>query len=287
MTEIAGRVAVVTGGGSGIGHGLALELAAQGAAVGVTDIIYDNAVAVAKEITDKGGRAHPVQCDVIERDAVMAMRDEVTKALGPVSLLFANAGATSFEKVTDMTEKDVDWIIHVNMMGVTNCILAFYPDMVKARDGHIFATASTAGLMPHWIAYHAPYSGAKMGIIGLMLNLQIEAAEYGVGATVLCPGGVVSNMKAKNMSYRPARFGGPTDEEVHISSSFIEHDKVVFRPADEVARLCLKAVRENKPMVISDGRMREIFVRTYQNLVHDAFDFVDEFDAAETAATAG
>ncbi len=281
MTEIAGRVAVVTGGGSGIGRGLALELAAQGAAVGVADIIYDNAVAVAKAIRDAGGKAHPVKCDVIERDSVNAMRDEVAKALGPVSLLFANAGATSFEKVTDMTERDVDWIIHVNMMGVTNCILAFYPDMARARDGHIFATASTAGLMPHWIPYHAPYSGAKMGIIGLMLNLRMEAAEYGVGATVLCPGGVVSNMKAKNMSYRPERFGGPTDEEVRITSSFIEHDKLIFRPADEVARLCLKAVRANKPMVISDGKMRDIFIRTYQTLVHDAFDFVDEFDAQD------
>ncbi len=285
MTEIAGRVAVVTGGGSGIGRGLALELAAQGAAVGVADIIFENAVAVAKEIEAKGGKAHPVKCDVIERNAVQAMRDEVTKALGRVSLLFANAGATSFEKVTDMSESDVDWIIHVNMMGVTNCILAFYPDMVKARDGHIFATASTAGLMPHWIPYHAPYSGAKMGVIGLMLNLNLEAAEYGVGATVLCPGGVVSNMKAKNMSYRPERFGGPTDEEVHVSSSFVEHNKLVFRPADEVARLCLKAVRANKPMVISDGKMREIFVRTYQSLVHDAFDFVDEFDASEAASS--
>ena len=284
MTEIAGRVAVVTGGGSGIGRGLALELATQGEAVGIADIIYENAVAVAKEIERAGGKAFAVQCDVIERDAVKRMRDEVTAALGPVSLMFANAGATSFEKITDMTEKDVDWIIHVNMLGVTNCILAFYPDMVKARDGHIFATASTAGLMPHWIPYHAPYSGAKLGIIGLMLNLQLEAAQYGVGATVLCPGGVIGNMKAKNMSYRPARFGGPTDEEVRVPAEFVGHDVLVFRPADEVARLCLKAVKANRPMVITDGKMREIFVRTYQNLVHEAFDFVDEFDAEEASA---
>ena len=279
MTEIAGRVAVVTGGGSGIGRGLAMELAAQGAAVGIADIIHENAMKVAAEITAAGGRAHAVQCDVIERDAVERMRDEVNQTLGPVSLIFANAGATSFEKITDMTEKDVDWIIHVNMMGVTNCILAFYPAMVKVRDGHIFATASTAGLMPHWIPYHAPYSGAKMGVIGLMLNLRLEAAEYGVGATVLCPGGVIGNMKAKNMSYRPERFGGPTDEEVRVPAAFVEHNTLVFRPADEVGKLCVKAVRENRPMVITDGKMREIFVRTYQNLVHEAFDFVDEFDA--------
>jgi NAD(P)-dependent dehydrogenase (short-subunit alcohol dehydrogenase family) len=286
MTGIAGRVAVVTGGGSGIGRGLALELAAQGACVGIADIIYENAVAVAKEVEASGGKAHAVQCDVIERDAVKKMRDEVTAALGPVSLMFANAGTTSFEKITDMTEKDVDWIIHANMLGVTNCILAFYPDMVKARDGHIFATASTAGLMPYWIPYHAPYSGAKLGIIGLMLNLRLEAAQYGVGSTVLCPGGVIGNMKTKNMSYRPERFGGPTGEEVRIPPEFADHDSLVFRPADEVARLCLQAVREDRPMVISDGKLREIFVRTYQNLVHEAFDFVDAFDAAEAAGKA-
>ncbi len=278
MTDIKNRTAFVTGGGSGIGRGLALELAAQGARVAVADIILDNAQKVADEIIAAGGAAVAVHCDVCERDAVVAAKRQVEEQLGPVSLLFANAGATSFERITDMTENDVDWILQVNLMGVTNCVLAFYPDMVAARDGHIFATASTAGLMPTFVPYHAPYSAAKMGIIGMLLNLSVEAAEFNVGCTVLCPGGVQSGMKDNNASYRPARFGGPGEGGIKIPKEFAAHDDLVFRPADEVAKLCLQAVVNNRPMVISDARMRKTFQDGYLQIVMGAFDDVDAFD---------
>lgn len=279
MTEIAGRTAVVTGAGSGIGKGLAIELARQGAAVGVADIIADNAASVADEIAAAGGRAVPLHCDVIDRPSLAAMKQQAEAALGPVSMVYANAGATSFERLIDMSEADVDWIVHANFMGVLNTILTFYPDMVARRDGHVFATASTAGLMPSWVPYHVPYSGAKLGIIGLMLNLVHEAAEVGVGVTVLCPGGVVSGMKANNARYRPARFGGPGEGEVKIPEGFFQHANLHFRPADEVAKMCLRAVHENRPMVVTDGSMRETFHETYVRLVDEAFDFTDRFEA--------
>jgi len=278
MTDISGRTAVVTGGGSGIGRGLALALAAEGAAVAVADILLDNAQKVADEITAAGGRAAAFHCDVCERDSVNAMKANITAALGPVSLLFANAGATAFERLTEMTENDVDWIIQVNLMGVTNCLLAFYPDMVAARDGHIFATASTAGLMPTFVPYHAPYSAAKMGIIGMMLNLTVEAAEYNVGCTVLCPGGVATGMKDNNARYRPTRFGGPGEGGVTVPKDWKAHGDLVFRPPEEVAQLCLRAVRNNRPMVVSDRNMRQTFMDGYVKLVQGAFDDVDAFD---------
>lgn len=280
MTEINGRVAVVTGGGSGIGRGLALELARAGAAVAIADIMEENATKVADEIRAEGGRAIGVQCDVIDRASIQRMKAQVKKELGAVSLLFANAGATSFERITDMSDADVDWIIHANLMGVTNCILAFYPDMVAAKDGHVFATSSTAGLLPTWVPYHAPYSGAKLGIIGMMLNLTTEAAENNVGVTVLCPGGVVSNMKQNNSLYRPDRFGGPTEGGVKIPEGFFQHADLKFRPAEEVGKMCVQAVRENRPIVITDGSMRKLFRETYVKLVEEAFDFVDDFDRA-------
>ena len=279
MTEIAGRTAFVTGAGSGIGRGLALELASQGAAVAVADIIAANADAVANEIVAAGGRALGVHCDVIDRASLAAAKAQAEAELGPVSMAFANAGATSFERLIDMSEADVDWIVHANFMGVLNTVLTFYPDMVARRDGHLFATASTAGLMPSWVPYHVPYSGAKLGIIGLMLNLAHEAAEVGVGVTVLCPGGVVSGMKANNAKYRPARFGGPGEGEVKIPEGFFQHANLVFRPAEEVAKMCLRAVRENRPMVVTDAAMRQTFHETYVKLVDEAFDFTDRFEA--------
>lgn len=278
MTEISGRIAVVTGGGSGIGRGIALQAARAGAAVAIADILEDTAHKVADEIRAEGGRAIGVQCDVIDRASIARMKARVIAELGPVSLLFANAGATSFERITDMSDADVDWIIHANLMGVTNCILAFYPDMVAAKGGHVLATASTAGLLPTWVPYHAPYSGAKLGIIGMMLNLITEARENNVGVTVLCPGGVVSGMKENNSRYRPERFGGPTEGGVKIPEGFFQHAALNFRPAEEVGAMVIDAVRQNQPMVVTDGTMRKIFRETYVDLVEKAFDFVDAFD---------
>lgn len=284
MTDISGRVAVITGGGSGIGRGIALEAARAGAAVAIADIIEENAVKVADEIRAEGGRAIGVACDVIDRDSIQLMKARVTKEFGAVSLLFANAGATSFERITDMSEADVDWIIHANLMGVTNSLLAFYPDMVAAKDGHVLATASAAGLLPSWVPYHAPYSGAKLGIIGMMLNLITEARESNVGVTVLVPGGVLSGMKENNSRYRPQRFGGPTDGGVKIPEGFFQHAALHFRPAEEVGRMVLQAIRENQPMVITDASMRQTFRETYVDLVEKAFDFVDSFDRAAPKA---
>ena len=215
MTEITGA-AVVTGGGSGIGMALAKQLAKQGVAVAVADIILDNARKVTDEIKAAGGKAVAIHCDVCERDSIKQMKAEATAALGFIKLVFANAGATSFEPLMDMSDDDVDWIIQVNLMGVLSTARAFLPDMMAAREGHIVATASMAGLLPGWIPVHVPYSAAKAGIIGAMLNLSLEMNEYGIRTTSYCPGGVATGMKANNSRYRPSRFGGPSEGAVHI-----------------------------------------------------------------------
>src|SRR5581483_5069519 len=107
MTEIKGRAAVVTGGGGGIGMGLAKELAKQGASVAVADIILENAQKIAGEITAGGGKAVAIHCDVCDRASIAKMKAEANKALGPIQLLFANAGATNFERLVDITDDNL------------------------------------------------------------------------------------------------------------------------------------------------------------------------------------
>src|SRR5690606_17511684 len=99
-------------------------------------------------ITAAGGKAVALHCDVCERESINEMKARANEALGPIQLLFANAGATSFDPLMSMSDQDVDWIIQVNLMGVINTTRAFLPDMMQARQGHIIATASMAGLLP-------------------------------------------------------------------------------------------------------------------------------------------
>ncbi len=278
MKQISGNVAVVTGGGSGIGRALAHALAAEGASVVVADILERNARSIADEIIAKGGAAVPTTCDVSDRADVKRLKAEANSAYGPVTLLFANAGATSFERLTDMSEQDLDWIVQVDLMGVANCLLAFLPDMYAARSGHVVATGSMAGVLPGWIPYHSAYSSAKAGVLGLMMNLRNEAAEFGVGATVLCPGGVETSLKHNNSLYRPDRFGGPQQTSVRIPEGSFKHVDILFRAPEEVAQMVLDSVRENRPMVVTDPTMRKAFMESYVSVVLEAFDHAEAFD---------
>lgn len=278
MTEIKGRNAVVTGGGSGIGMGLAKALANEGAKVAVTDIILDNAKKVAAEIEAAGGTAIALECDVCERGSIRAMKAAVDAALGPVQLLFANAGATSFDPLMDMSDDDVDWILQVNLHGVMNTTRAFLPDMMAGREGHICATASMAGLLPGWIPVHTPYSAAKAGIIGMMMNLALELKPYGIHTTSYCPGGVATGMKANNATYRPARFGGPGQGEVAISEASKDHTSMNFYTPEAIAPMVLNAVRNNRPFVFDHPEQRVHFRETYSNIVESCYDDADAWE---------
>ncbi len=278
MTQIKGRAAVVTGGGSGIGMGLARELAREGASVAVADIILENAKKVADEINASGGKAVAIHCDVCERDSIERMKREACAALGRVSLLFANAGATSFEPLVEMSDDDVDWIVQVNLMGVMNTTRAFLPDMMESREGHVCATASMAGLLPGWIPVHVPYSAAKAGIIGLMMNLALEMSEYGVHTTSYCPGGVATGMKANNARYRPARFGGPRTDEVQVPEASFKDNAVTFYSPEDIAPIVLRAVRNNRPFVFDHAEQRSEFRRTYSDVVEACYDDVEAWE---------
>jgi NAD(P)-dependent dehydrogenase (short-subunit alcohol dehydrogenase family) len=278
LTEITGKSALVTGGGTGIGMGLAKELAKQGAAVAVADIMVDNARAVAGEINAGGGKAVAIHCDVCERDSIRRMKAEANAALGPIQLLFANAGATSFEPLMNMSDDDVDWIVQVNLMGVMNTTRAFLPDMVAAGAGHIVATASMAGLLPGWIPVHTVYSAAKMGIIGLMMNLAIEMKDHGVHITTYCPGGVDSGMRLRNALYRPARFGGPGQAAVHIPQASFKSNPIPMYSPEGVAPIVLRAVRNNRPFVFDHAEQRDAFRKTYAGVVEACYDDIETYE---------
>jgi len=278
MTEISGKAAVVTGGGSGIGMGLARELARQDASVAVADIRLENAQKVADAINAAGGKAVAIECDVCERESIGRMKDAAEAALGPVQLVFANAGATSFDPLMEMSDDDVDWILQVNLHGVMNTTRAFLPGMIAAGGGHICATASMAGLLPGWIPVHVPYSAAKAGIIGLMMNLALEMKEHNIHTTSYCPGGVATGMKANNALYRPAKFGGPGQGEVHVGEESNKVTSLAFYTPEAIAPMVLDAVRHNRAFIFDHPEQRVHFRETYSSVVEACYDAADEWE---------
>jgi NAD(P)-dependent dehydrogenase (short-subunit alcohol dehydrogenase family) len=185
--DLTGGVAVVTGGGSGIGRATALLLATHGAKVHVADLNAQAAQAVAGEIETGGGRAAHHELDVTDAGAVEAFADAVFAADGHVDVLHNNAGIGHAGNIEATTFEDWQRVISVNLLGVAYGVQAFAPRMLlQGRPAAIVNTASMAGLLP--TAKMAPYTASKFGVVGLSEALNAELSSRGIHVSAICPG---------------------------------------------------------------------------------------------------
>ena len=178
-------VAIITGGGSGIGRALANAMAKRGAFVMVTDIDLDKATLVANEC---GVNAQSYLVDVRDANQVTEIVNQVFNKYGKVDFIFNNAGVGVAGETHEIPAPLWDRIIDINLKGVLNGVLAAYPIMVKQGFGYIINTASLAGLGP--AALMVPYAMTKHAVVGLSHSLRLEAAAYGVQVNVLCPSAI-------------------------------------------------------------------------------------------------
>ena len=175
------RIAIVTGGGSGIGAGLSRALAARGDTVIVADIDGEAAERVAGEV-----RGTAAKVDVRDAAAVQALVDDTVAEHGRLDLIFNNAGIGVGGDLLELTVAHWDRIIDINLRGVVHGVQAAYPVMARQRSGHIINTASIAGLIAP--AFLTPYAATKHAVVGLSMALRQEAKAHNVGVTVVCPG---------------------------------------------------------------------------------------------------
>jgi NAD(P)-dependent dehydrogenase (short-subunit alcohol dehydrogenase family) len=183
---LTGKVALITGGASGIGRAIAHEFCARGGEV----VLADRQLALAEEVSRgliaKGWRATAAELDVRDGAAFLDVARATRRRSGAIDYLFNNAGIGIGGEAANFTLADWDDVTDVNVRGVTNGIQAVYPWMVARRSGHIVNTASVAGLMP--TPGEVSYVASKHAVVGLSKSLRIEAKRYGVKVSALCPG---------------------------------------------------------------------------------------------------
>lgn len=192
--DVCGRVAVITGGASGIGLGLALRAAHEGMDVALADVEEEPLVQALKQIEATGVRAIAVRTDVSDPTQMRRLSDQVEQRLGVPWLLCNNAGVNKFKKLWEYSAAEWRWILGVDLQGVINGISAFVPDMVSRNAGFVVNTASAAGL--YATPGSAPYSTAKHAVVGLSECLwrELQLINSSVGVSVLCPKLVATNM---------------------------------------------------------------------------------------------
>jgi NAD(P)-dependent dehydrogenase (short-subunit alcohol dehydrogenase family) len=252
MRDLEGRVAFITGGGSGVGLGMAKAFVAAGMRVAIADIRADHLEAATAELD---GPVLPVQLDVTDREAFARAADVVEHELGNVHVLCLNAGINLFNDLADATYQDWDWVLGVNLGGVVNGVVTFVPRMkAHGEGGHVVNTASMAAFVAGPGA--GIYTTAKFAVHGLSDALRWSLLPHGIGVSMVCPGLVKSKIYESDL-IRPPELSTdvtPADEEfMRILPGLHE----AGMDPDEIGEKVVSAIRENRFYVFTHPDHRE------------------------------
>jgi NAD(P)-dependent dehydrogenase (short-subunit alcohol dehydrogenase family) len=249
-----GRVAVVTGGASGIGQALSAALVARGATVVVADIDGHGAERVARELRTGGpGTVSAVALDVADQRAVTDFIEITYREHGRLNLLFNNAGLGVGGEPEELTPAHWDKALDVNVRGVIHGCQAAYPLMLGQGSGHIINIASISGLVPT-PGIVTPYAMSKHAVVGLSLGLRAAATDTGVGIHVVCPGAVETPMLDKNDI--PGLPTPPSMAGLDIRKSFRDLGVRSLYPADRLATDILRGIARGRAIIVAPAPAR-------------------------------
>ena len=255
--RFSGRVAAITGAGSGIGRALAIELARRGTHLALSDVDTTGLAETVAACEGRGVKVSSSQIDVADRDAVFAWADKVVEDHGRVNLVFNNAGVALGAPIESMAIADLEWLMGVNFWGVVHATQAFLPHLKAAGDGHAINISSVFGLIS--IPTQSAYNAAKFGVRGFTdaLRMELEVADCGVSCTTIHPGGVRTNIA------RRARVDPELADRAGPGGIGAEFDRIARTTPDKAAQQILKAVERNRrrALIGPDAKVIDVISR--------------------------
>ena len=264
MEGFAGKVAVVTGAGSGIGQALAVELARSGAKLAISDVDIDGLKATEERLTAIGAPVKADRLDVTEREAFLAYADAVKEHYGTVNQIYNNAGIAFIGDIEQTQFKDLERVMDVDYWGVVNGTKLFLPHLIASGDGHVVNISSVFGLLA--VPGQGAYNAAKFAVRGFTEALRQEMLIAGHPVKVTCvhPGGI------KTAIARNATAAEGLDKD-KVAKTFDK--RLASTSPQKAARIILDGVRKNKARVLvgNDAVALDLLARAtgsaYQRLV--------------------
>lgn len=275
--QLDGKVAVVTGGGSGLGEAMARAFATAGADIAVLDIDEAGADRVAAELAaDLGVATTAARVDVGDAESVRQGARHVEATLGGCDVLCANVGVQQFGAIDHLTEHDWQWVLNVNVLGTVRTVREFLP-MLRARDGwrRIVVTSSSSALAPS--VRLGAYQTSKFAVMGFGETLREELADEGIGVTVLFPGGMVTRHLESSALARPSDLPStgaqPDDLDAMLAHAQMVDGDVVM--PEHAIRDLLDDLEADVPYSLTHGSHRAIYERR-RTAMDAAFDRMEE-----------
>jgi NAD(P)-dependent dehydrogenase (short-subunit alcohol dehydrogenase family) len=267
MKDFTGKVAFITGGGSGAALGQAKVFSEAGCKVVIADIRKDHLDEAMTYFREKKAEVHAIQLDITDRKAYAEAADEVEKVYGsPPQLLFNTAGVNAFGPAEASTFEDFDWILGVCLGGVINGMVTFVPRMIKAgKPAHIATVASMGGLTSGPTT--APYSAAKAAVINLMESYYISLKPYNIGVTCLCPGGIKSNIGESSYT-RPKQLENTGYNTNEKTIEFMRHHYSFGIEPVELAQILKKGIENEQLLVIPVDNPEQMMRENLERLVN-------------------
>lgn len=283
MDQVEGKVAFVTGGGSGIGLAMARSFVSAGMKVVVADIEEKALKAVDEEFRGSNAELITLGVDVTDRDAMEQAAIATEEAFGRVHVLCNNAGVAVGGDIGEMSYTDWDWVMNVNLHGVINGLVTFV-NRIKAHGegGHIVNTASMAGQMA--IGRMGVYNATKFAVVGLSESMRHDLEPANIGVSVLCPGFVATNIftsgrnRPANLasSRGPDTLGGPDMDEI---ASAVQQSNAEFLEPRIVGEMVLQAIQGNDMFIFTHPQFKDAVIER-GNRLNEAFDRWAEWRAS-------